>query len=352
MSNVSQRPMITTVIPTYRRPKLLRRAIQSVLNQTYPNFQVCVYDNASGDETAEVVAEFTQKDPRVKYYCHRENIGATKNFIYGAEHVETPFFSFLSDDDILLPEFYQTALEGFERYPEAFFSATATIVVDNQGNIVDIPALAWKTGFYQPPEGLFAILKYPHLTWTGILFRREVIEKISIVIPGTEWVSDTYFELHIAARLPFVVSQTPGAIFLIGPSYHSKLRRLRIMWWSDQFAMIRNLTEDESILSDVRRVLTEYAKRMLLSIGVQSIIWEKFDNAYKVAEMLRNHYHLKIKAFFLSHAAKVSKHFPPFRCFIGFLYAIRKHLQRKNFRHLQRKHLQKEFGHYVRFLEI
>lgn len=119
------------------------------------------------------------------------------------------------------------------------------------------------------------------------------------------------------------------------------------MWWPSLFTMIRNLTEDESILSDVRHVLTEYAKRMLLSIGVQSIIWEKFDNAYKVAEILRNHYHLNIKAFFLSHAAKGSKYFPPFRYFIGFLYAIRKYLRRKNFRHLQRKHLQKEFGHYV-----
>lgn len=45
-------PIITAVIPTYRRPRLLRRAIKSVLAQTYPHFQVCVYDNASGDETS------------------------------------------------------------------------------------------------------------------------------------------------------------------------------------------------------------------------------------------------------------------------------------------------------------
>lgn len=61
MSNVSQKPMITTIIPTYRRPRLLRRAIRSVLNQTYPHFQVCVYDNASGDETATIVADNIRK---------------------------------------------------------------------------------------------------------------------------------------------------------------------------------------------------------------------------------------------------------------------------------------------------
>ena len=54
-------PLITTVIPTYRRPALLAQAIRSVLTQTYPHFLVCVYDNASADETADVgVDEATQ----------------------------------------------------------------------------------------------------------------------------------------------------------------------------------------------------------------------------------------------------------------------------------------------------
>ncbi len=64
--NNNGRPLITTVIPTYRRPKLLQRAIKSVLNQTYPHFQVCVYDNASGDETAGVAAPTIRQKMRAK----------------------------------------------------------------------------------------------------------------------------------------------------------------------------------------------------------------------------------------------------------------------------------------------
>ena len=67
-------PLITTIIPTYRRPKYLKKAIESILSQTYPHFQIWVCDNASGDETAEVVAEFSKKDPRVHYFCHEKNI--------------------------------------------------------------------------------------------------------------------------------------------------------------------------------------------------------------------------------------------------------------------------------------
>ncbi|MGH9450712.1 MAG: hypothetical protein ACRD11_09230, partial [Terriglobia bacterium] len=74
-----------------------------------------------------MVDELAKEDSRVQYHCHPENIGSLPNFIYGAERVETPFFSFLSDDDLLLPAFYETALAGFEKYPEAFLSATATV---------------------------------------------------------------------------------------------------------------------------------------------------------------------------------------------------------------------------------
>lgn len=98
-------PLITTIIPTFRRPHLLGRALRSVLSQTYPHFRVCIYDNASGDETAAVVAEVAKGDSRVQYYCHPENIGANRNFLYGQERVETPYYSFLPDDDVLLPHF-------------------------------------------------------------------------------------------------------------------------------------------------------------------------------------------------------------------------------------------------------
>jgi len=71
--------MITTIIPTYlRRPVMLKRAIESVLNQTYEDFQVCVYDNCSGDETAHVPAQLMQGEDRIKYHCHTENIGGLR----------------------------------------------------------------------------------------------------------------------------------------------------------------------------------------------------------------------------------------------------------------------------------
>src|SRR3989344_8039984 len=83
MAAISAKPVITTIIPTYRRPVLLRRAILSALHQTYPHVRVCVYDNASSDATESVVAEIARHDPRVKYHRHSRNIGSPKHFQLG-----------------------------------------------------------------------------------------------------------------------------------------------------------------------------------------------------------------------------------------------------------------------------
>ena len=72
-------PSITIVMLTYKRPKLLKRAIQSVLNQTYPYFKVCVFDDASGDETGEIAAEMQKNDARIFYHCTEQNFGTVGN---------------------------------------------------------------------------------------------------------------------------------------------------------------------------------------------------------------------------------------------------------------------------------
>ncbi len=145
--------MITTVIPTYRRPKLLQKAIRSVLNQTYPHFQVCIYDNASGDETADVVAEIAKGDSRVKYHCHPRNIGPIPNFNYGIKQVTTPYFSLLSDDNTLLPHFFEDAISTLDRHPKAIFFAGQNISVNERGQVVSMTLKRWPLqGIIYPPE--------------------------------------------------------------------------------------------------------------------------------------------------------------------------------------------------------
>ena len=104
-------PLVTVAIPTYNSgDRFLSDAINSVLDQSYENFEILVADNCSPDNTAEVVAGFD--DPRIRYVKHAENLGANGNFNYCVEHARGEYLLLLSDDDLIDPDFLQTCVEA------------------------------------------------------------------------------------------------------------------------------------------------------------------------------------------------------------------------------------------------
>jgi glycosyltransferase involved in cell wall biosynthesis len=340
--NETLKPIITTIIPTYRRPKLLKRAINSVLKQTYPHFVVCIYDNASGDDTASVVAEIAKADPRVKYYCHAENIGAFKNFQYGLEHVETPFFNFLSDDDVILPDFYETALAGFEGFPEAVFSATDVIYVGIQHSILGTALEIWTPGFYRPPDGLIAVLEQGYFHWIGTLFRKTVTDNIGFFDLDI-WCFDLDFTQRIAAHYPFVVSKRPCAVYNQTPY----LRLPFDMLWPGWLKMIRNLTEDKSLTMDVRayaeRVLLRNFDKRLFATGLGYLCRGDIADAKKAAALIRDQFGKFAQYRALSALINTYKYVPfarlAFRCLIvchRYVLAKRIKIKQKQYRNLRK----------------
>ncbi len=110
---------ITVCIPTYNRASYLREAIQSVLNQSYSDFELLVSDNASTDDTAAVVASFL--DPRVRYYRQPRNVGMAANWQTAAELANTPWVAPLSDDDLFDPDHLTSGLKALQQHPQAVY---------------------------------------------------------------------------------------------------------------------------------------------------------------------------------------------------------------------------------------
>ncbi len=207
---------ITTVIPTYRRPGLLVRAIKSVLAQTYPHFQVHVYDNASGDETADVVSRIA--DSRVKYHVHSHNIGRLRNYEYGIAHAQTPLLHILSDDDVILPEFYETAVSALKSEPQAGFFMAGTLYSDFEGNVVGESFERWNAEGILGPVQLFNLLLRRPGSWIGwhaTIFRTEILPKIGGFEPAHFGAEDVDMMLRGALSYPAVVCRRPCAVWVV-----------------------------------------------------------------------------------------------------------------------------------------
>jgi glycosyltransferase involved in cell wall biosynthesis len=93
---------VSVIILTYNRARYLRRAVRSVLSQTYQDFEVVVVDDASTDETPEVVRGF--QDPRIRYFRHDTNRGESGSRNTGIQYSVGEYVAFLDDDDAWLPQ--------------------------------------------------------------------------------------------------------------------------------------------------------------------------------------------------------------------------------------------------------
>ena len=110
-------PRVSVGIPTFNRERLIGRAVQSVLNQDYPNIEILISDNASTDSTAAVCRTFVDAHPNVVYFRQLENIGATRNFAAVLERASGHYFMWLGDDDYIDANYISTTLDALMRDP-------------------------------------------------------------------------------------------------------------------------------------------------------------------------------------------------------------------------------------------
>ena len=303
---------ITTIIPTYRRPILLHRAITSALEQKNASIQVCVYDNCSGDETEAIVRDLSKHDERVFYYCQSKNIGGLANFLYGMSRIETDFFSFLSDDDYLLPGFYQRAVAALDRHPEAMCWAGMTLNVDEENVIWDIRAHQWpREGFFKPPEGFMAMTGGMAPAWTSILFRKDVLKNVGFIDPEFLGPSDLEYCLRLAARYPYFFEKYPAAVLTLNRQSFSATQPMASFWpgWKRMFEKI---SSDPDLSTNFKHAalaaLHRDGRKMLFRRGANALAAGRLDFVRDAADALASDCDESARAFLLRSLAAGCTH--------------------------------------------
>ncbi|MHA1799870.1 MAG: glycosyltransferase family 2 protein [Candidatus Helarchaeota archaeon] len=110
---------LTIGMPIFNGGKNLVSALDSLLNQTFKDFILIISDNASTDATEEICRRYQQKDPRIKYYRNKKNIGATNNFQKVLDLAESQYFMWAAHDDLWEPSFVSDLLEILEKDKES-----------------------------------------------------------------------------------------------------------------------------------------------------------------------------------------------------------------------------------------
>jgi glycosyltransferase involved in cell wall biosynthesis len=233
-------PRITVVIPTYSRAEYLRVAIQSVLEQTYADFDLLVSDDASTDHTAEVVASF--KDARLHYHRHPRNIGITPNWRFALTEPQTEFVAPLADDDYYLPHHLETALRAIEHYPQAtYYTCAAEYFGDEKASGVNRPVAITDVQtplLYFPPTAAVEFLGIDNPGPINcMLCRRAALHPDLFWGPPGYLPNDLLIMTQLMAQHGFVFANQPGYRFRVHATNTSlsterkKLWRFNLMVW-------------------------------------------------------------------------------------------------------------------------
>ena len=114
---MKENPTVSVIIPTYNRAHLVGRAIQSVLNQTYQDFELIIIDDSSTDNTEDIIKEFQKKDERIKYIRHDKNKGGSAARNTGIKVAKGEYIAFLDCDDEWLPEKLEKQIKTMKDLP-------------------------------------------------------------------------------------------------------------------------------------------------------------------------------------------------------------------------------------------
>lgn len=177
-----QKPLVSILMPTYRRPQYLKNALLSAARQSYERLEIIVRDNASGDETPEVVASLA--DPRITLLRSRTTVPSVDNWRACLERASGKYCMMLADDDLIDPDYVAVLVELLEGGDGTGAACGANCEIDVEGRLIRRVA-AEGTRRMGPMELFMAWRRgsLPLLTACSMLMRTELARVVSASVP-------------------------------------------------------------------------------------------------------------------------------------------------------------------------
>jgi glycosyltransferase involved in cell wall biosynthesis len=180
-------PFFSIVIPSYNRSVLIQGTLDSVLALTFADYEVLVVDNCSTDDTAEVVASYTQRDARIQFYQNDQNYDRSYSRNRGIGMARGQYITLLDSDDFLLPEALMEIQKVILKNQQAKLFYGNYQVVDSQRNVISNPNK--KEYFANPKE---RILYGNFLACIGVfvassVFKTYLFDQNPMLIGSEDW---------------------------------------------------------------------------------------------------------------------------------------------------------------------
>ena len=197
-------PRVSVAMPVYNGERFLRQAVDSLLAQTFRDFEFVIVDNCSTDGTEAICRDYVARDPRVRYFRNERNIGGPANFRRSFELCTGEYHKWSTADDYWAPTMIEKGVALLDANPELVLAFPRTKVVDAEGHLIrdfddhldlrqDLPSVRFRR-----------VLDTTSLCHAQLgVLRRSVMLKTQLI--GSELASDIRFLAEMSLYGKFAV---------------------------------------------------------------------------------------------------------------------------------------------------
>lgn len=263
----AREPIVSIGVPVYNGEDYLAAALDSILSQTFQDFELIICDNASTDATEAICREFANKDARVRYHRQPHNLGAAPNYNDVYHRSRGKYFKWCAHDDLLEPTFVERCVEALETRPECPVAYTMFSRIDATNDVIEEgashPALSAGA-----PQVRADVAIHPYKEGGASdspifgVIRRTALDRTRL--HGSYTGSDRTLVLELALQGPFY--EVPERLFL---NREHPSRSIRISEHTDEVGHVREAWFDSEragrIVFPSWRRLSEFVTAILQS---------------------------------------------------------------------------------------
>jgi len=191
-------PPISVIIPSYNAEKTILETIESVLKQTYTNFELILINDGSTDQTLELLNKI--KDERLKIFSF-ENSGLPTSRNRGIDLSSGEFITFIDADDLWTPDKLDKQFEALKNHPDAGVAYSWTVSIDESGNLLNIMEAHHFEGDIYPQ----LLVRCFIASGSNVMIRRECINSVGLFDPDLESAADWDYWIRLSIKWPFVL---------------------------------------------------------------------------------------------------------------------------------------------------
>lgn len=166
-------PLVSVVLTVYNRPEKVCKTIESILNQTFKDFELLIIDNASTDDTVERIKKFD--DPRIRLIVNERNMGQTYSLNRGLDEAKGKYIARIDSDDIMLPKRLQKQVSFMEKHDDYVLCGAWVRFISDQDELSDTLKLCSTDKGLRFMQTFACGMSHP-----AAMFRRSTLEEHGI----------------------------------------------------------------------------------------------------------------------------------------------------------------------------